>query len=48
MANPEIVVLVDDEITTGKTALNIIRQIQERFPKKEYVLASLLDWQCGR
>ncbi|HZW83646.1 MAG TPA: phosphoribosyltransferase family protein [Candidatus Deferrimicrobium sp.] len=38
------VVLVDDEITTGKTALNIIREIQASFPKQEYVVASLLDW----
>ncbi len=38
------IVLVDDEITTGKTTLNIIRDIQEHFPRKQYVIASLLDW----
>lgn len=38
------IVLVDDEITTGKTTLNIIRDIQEHFPRKKYVIASLLDW----
>ncbi|GGD87174.1 phosphoribosyltransferase family protein [Paenibacillus nasutitermitis] len=40
----ETVVLVDDEMTTGKTALNIIRDIQSKFPRKQYVIASLLDW----
>ncbi|MDR0269896.1 MAG: phosphoribosyltransferase family protein [Paenibacillus sp.] len=38
------VVLVDDEITTGKTALNIIRQLHAKSPTKEYIVASLLDW----
>ncbi|MGG4218193.1 phosphoribosyltransferase family protein [Paenibacillus jamilae] len=38
------IVLVDDEITTGKTTLNIIRDIQKHFPRKQYVIASLLDW----
>ncbi|WP_049665554.1 phosphoribosyltransferase family protein [Bacillus sp. FJAT-27231] len=36
--------LVDDEITTGKTALNIIASIQKKYPRKEYVVLSLLDW----
>lgn len=38
------VVLVDDEITTGKTTLNIIESIQNVFPRKEYVIVSILDW----
>jgi len=38
------IVLVDDEITTGKTALNIIGVLHERFGQREFVLASLLDW----
>jgi hypothetical protein len=38
------VVLVDDEITTGKTALNFIRNIQKKYPRKEYYVLSLLDW----
>lgn len=42
--NEQPIVLVDDEITTGKTVLNIIRSIQEKFPRKEYIVASLLDW----
>ncbi|MBO1581971.1 phosphoribosyltransferase family protein [Bacillus sp. XF8] len=42
--NEQPIVLVDDEMTTGKTVLNIIRSIQEKFPRKEYIVASLLDW----
>ncbi|MFJ8529500.1 phosphoribosyltransferase family protein [Bacillus sp. NPDC094106] len=42
--NEHQIVLVDDEMTTGKTALNIIKSIQEKFPRKEYTVASLLDW----
>ncbi|MGC5775880.1 phosphoribosyltransferase family protein [Paenibacillus pabuli] len=37
-------VLVDDEITTGNTTLNIIRDIQRSYPRKRYYIASLLDW----
>lgn len=44
LATAKTIVLVDDEITTGKTALNIIRAIQGKFPKKNYVVLSLLDW----
>ncbi|MGG4144555.1 phosphoribosyltransferase family protein [Paenibacillus algorifonticola] len=40
----EPIVLVDDELTTGKTALNIIRDIQRQFPRRQYIVASLLDW----
>ena len=38
------IVFVDDEITTGKTVLNIIRAIQQKFPRKEYGILSILDW----
>lgn len=38
------IVLVDDEITTGKTALNIIAAIHKLFPRKSYTVLSLLDW----
>lgn len=44
LSGTEPIVLVDDEITTGKTALNIIRDIQSKFPRKRYIIASLLDW----
>ncbi|OWA34344.1 hypothetical protein B9G55_18710 [Saccharibacillus sp. O16] len=40
----DTVVLVDDEVTTGNTALNIIRDLQSKHPRTHYVVASLLDW----
>lgn len=43
-AGEEPVVLVDDEVTTGNTALNIIRDLQSKHPRRRYVVASLLDW----
>ena len=36
-------VLVDDELTTGTTAVNAIRVIQASWPREVYVLASLID-----
>ena len=42
--NDDMVVLVDDEITTGKSALNFIRAIQSKYPRKKYGVVSLLDW----
>ncbi|WP_046227605.1 phosphoribosyltransferase family protein [Paenibacillus dauci] len=44
IAGEHPIVLVDDEITTGKTALNIIRAIHEQHPRHVYYVASLLDW----
>jgi pyrimidine operon attenuation protein/uracil phosphoribosyltransferase len=41
---PKTIILVDDEITTGNTALNIIRAIHAKFRKTNYVVLSLLDW----
>lgn len=38
-------VLVDDEMTTGNTNRNIIRQLHAQFPNvKVYTLVSILDW----
>lgn len=44
LAKPYPIVLVDDEMTTGKTSLNLIRSIQQRFPRTTYIVTSLLDW----
>ncbi|UHA75905.1 phosphoribosyltransferase family protein [Paenibacillus sp. 481] len=40
----DTVVLVDDEMTTGKTSLNIIKALHARFKHKRFFVASLLDW----
>ncbi|MEH7075470.1 phosphoribosyltransferase family protein [Neobacillus drentensis] len=42
--NKREIVLVDDELTSGKTALNIIQSIQNRFPRRNYTIVSILDW----
>lgn len=39
------IILVDDELTTGKTNLNIVSQIIAKFPhKKTFTIVSILDW----
>lgn len=40
----DIVVLIDDEITSGNTCLNIIKTIQKKYPQKKYVILTILDW----
>ncbi|WP_246016780.1 phosphoribosyltransferase family protein [Cohnella phaseoli] len=42
--NAARVVLVDDEMTTGKTSLNIIRELHEAYGHRDFAVASLLDW----
>ena len=44
LCNNAPVMLVDDEITTGKTALNLIEAIHNIYPRKVYSVVSLLDW----
>ncbi len=43
----ETIILVDDEMTTGKTAINIIHDLHARYGKKNYIVASLLDWRSN-
>jgi adenine/guanine phosphoribosyltransferase-like PRPP-binding protein len=43
IARPDPVVLVDDELSTGRTALNTIRALQAYSPRAHYVIASLVD-----
>ena len=43
LERPGPVVLVDDEFSTGSTALNTIRALQRLHPRGRYVLACLVD-----
>ena len=38
------VIIVDDEVTTGKTINNIINQIDKNYPGKSYSIITFLDW----
>lgn len=44
--NSETIVLVDDEITTGNTMLNLIDSLENNLPskKRKYIIVSILDW----
>lgn len=44
----ENIVIVDDEITTGKTALNLINAIDSKFPGKKFSVATFLDWRNSK
>lgn len=41
----DIIVFIDDEITTGKTILNFIDKFERYKPNKQYIVASILNWQ---
>lgn len=47
LANDDPVVIVDDELTTGRTAIATIRAVQEIHPRKRYVVATLLDFRTA-
>ena len=38
------IILVDDEITTAKTCLNIIEKLNEVSKIKKYTIVSILNW----
>ncbi|TWT16060.1 phosphoribosyltransferase family protein [Planomicrobium sp. CPCC 101079] len=40
----EAIVLIDDEISTGNTLLNLVSALDEQFPGKTYKSLSILDW----
>lgn len=42
--NNREIILVDDELTTGRTAINIIRDIHRKYPRDKYTVVSILDW----
>lgn len=40
----QAIVLIDDEISTGNTLINLISALDEQFPGKKYTSLSILDW----
>ncbi|WP_307797710.1 phosphoribosyltransferase [Streptomyces laculatispora] len=42
-ASDAVLVLVDDEFSTGNTVLNTIRALHERYPRNRYVIVALVD-----
>ncbi|WP_448638869.1 phosphoribosyltransferase domain-containing protein [Geodermatophilus sp. URMC 63] len=47
LAAPGPLVLVDDELTSGRTALNTVAELHARWPRGRYVVAALLDARAG-
>jgi hypothetical protein len=43
LAGPAPLVIVDDELSSGVTALNTVAALQERWPRDRYLIASLID-----
>lgn len=41
----DVILFIEDEITTGQTILNFIKAFDEKFPNKKYAVASILNWQ---
>ena len=48
LAGPGPVVLVDDELSTGRTALNVIEALQTIAPRDRYLMAGLVDVRAPR
>ncbi|MBL8148449.1 MAG: phosphoribosyltransferase domain-containing protein, partial [Blastocatellia bacterium] len=42
--NFDHIVLIDDELTTGKSALNLIESLQRHHNAKRFSIVSILDW----
>ncbi len=44
LTEAEEIILVDDEVTSGRTALGVIEEINKLYPGKTFGMASFLDW----
>lgn len=44
LEDAESIVLIDDEISTGNTLVNLIKALDDQFPGKSYTSLSILDW----
>lgn len=40
----DLLVLIDDEITSGNTCLDIIKTIHSKYPQPKYLILTILDW----
>lgn len=40
----EVLVLIDDEVTSGNTCLDIIKTVHGKYPQPKYVVLTILDW----
>ncbi|TKG92289.1 hypothetical protein EYV94_18755 [Puteibacter caeruleilacunae] len=47
LKDAEEILIVDDEVTTGKTIRNIIDEIEHYYPGKSYHIFTFLDWRNG-
>ena len=47
LEDAETIVLIDDEISTGNTLLNLITALDAQFPGKKYISLSILDWRSN-
>lgn len=44
LEDAQTIVLIDDEISTGNTLLNLVCALDDQFPGKNYASLSILDW----
>lgn len=44
IVNAEKIILVDDEITTGKSMINIIKELKSVSSVRDFIILSILDW----
>lgn len=44
LEDADAIVLVDDEISTGNTLINLIKALDDQYPGKSYTSLSILDW----
>lgn len=44
-ADIDTVIIIDDEITTGNTVINMMKLFKKFYPKATYACASVLNWQ---
>lgn len=44
LINADKIILVDDEITTGKSMINIIKELKKVTKVQDYIILSILDW----